>query len=110
MQKRENAEREFVTRTRLISGTDLAERDLDPAFARGSSLIPNRDIGMNLRSQLYPLSQDETEAAAGLIRYLGMANMGEFTLEASCDSLQSHSTRPLEFNLPVRFSFQHYFV
>ena len=79
----------------------MAERDLDPDFARGASLIPNRDVGMNLRSQLYPLSHDESEAAAGLIKYLGMANLGEFSIERSCVLLQSHSTRPLEFNLPV---------
>ena len=85
----------------MISGTDLAERDLDPEFARGASLIPNRDVGMNLRCQLYPLSRDESEAAAGLIKYLGLANLGEFSLDQSCLLLQQHPSRPLEFNLPV---------
>ena len=91
-------------KTRLISGTDLTEKDLDPEFARGNSLIPTRDIGMNLRCQLFPVSRDETQSAAGLIRYLGISSVGEFNLEKACTHLINHESRPLDFHFPVIFN------
>ena len=101
MSEQAQAERAFITQTRLISGTDLTEKDLDPDFARGNSLIPTREVGMNLRCQLFPVSRDETQSAAGLIRYLGMHSVGEFSIEKSCTHLINHESKPLEPHFPV---------
>ena len=76
----------------------MTEYDLDPEFAMGGE---ERDPGMNLRTQLYALSKDESECATGLIRYLGMKDMSEFSLQATCLKLQSHPKKPLKINLPV---------
>ena len=99
--EQEAAERAFATQSRLISGTDLTERDLDPDFAKGSSLVPNREPGMNLRSQLFAVSKDESECVAGLLRYLGMNSIGEFRIETACTTLINHPSKPLEPHFPV---------
>ena len=98
------AERAFAVQSRLISGTDLTEKDLDPDFARGSSLIPNRDSGMNFRCQLYAVSKDESECVAGLLRYLEMNSISEFRIESACSVLINHPSKPLEPNFPVSSS------
>ena len=95
------AERAFAVKTRLVSGTDLTEKDLDPDFARGNSLIPSRDIGMNLRCQLFPVSRDETQSATGLVRYLGLNSVADFNIERSCTHLINHDSKPLEPHFPV---------
>ena len=97
--EQEAAERAFATQSRLISGTDLTERDLDPDFARGNSLVPNRDLGMNLRCQLFAVSKDETECVAGLLKYLGMNSISEFRIETACSILVNHPNKPLDYRL-----------
>ena len=101
MDEQEIAERAFSLRTRLVSGTDLTEKDLDPSFARGNSLIPSRDTGMNLRCQLFAVSKDETKCAAGLIKYLNLSSLGQFSIETACTHLLNHESKPLEFHFPV---------
>ena len=106
------AERAFAIQSRLISGTDLTEKDLDPDFARGNSLIPNREPGMNFRCQLYPVSKDESECVAGLLRYLGMNSISEFRIESACSALINHPDKPLEPHFPVSItrSIDRYFL
>ena len=87
----------------MISGTNLTEKDLDPEFARGNSLIPDRDPGMNLRSQLYAVPKDESESVAGLLRYLGMNSIAEFRIESAYTFLINDSSKPLEPHFPVSF-------
>ena len=99
--EQETAERAFAAQSRLISGTDLTERDLDPDFARGNSLIPNREPGMNFRCQLYAVSKDESECVAGLLRYLGMNSIAEVRIESACSILINHPDKPLEPHFPV---------
>ena len=84
-----------------MSGTNLTERDLDPEFAQGNNLIPTRDPGMNLRSQLYAVSKDESECAVGLLRYLGLNSIGEFRIEKAYSFLLNDSSKPLEPHFPV---------
>ena len=81
----------------------MTEKDLDPEFARGNTLIPERDSGMNLRSQLYAISKDESESVVGLLRYLGMSSIAEFRIETAYSFLVNHSSRPLESHFPVSF-------
>ena len=95
------AERAFAVHSRLISGTDLTEKDLDPDFVRGNNLIPDREPGMNFRCQLYPVSKDESKCVVGLLRYLGMNSLAEFRIESACSVLINHPDKPLEPNFPV---------
>ena len=53
------AEKNFLRQKRLESGRRLSEEDLDPKFA--SSRLPNREVGTNLRSQLFAYLTRETE-------------------------------------------------
>lgn len=99
--EQEAAERAFATQSNLISGTDLTERDLDPEFARGNNLIPDREPGMNLRSQIYAVSKDESECVVGLLKYFGMNSISEFRIDSACSFLINHPEKPLEPQFPV---------
>ena len=92
-------ERDYMSCVRLMSGLDLTEQDLDPEFARGSE--PSREVGMNLRTQLFALSRDEEKCASGLLKYLGMSDIKEFNLTNSYQKLIHHPKKPLEIKLPV---------
>ena len=98
-----DAEREYMSCVRLMSGMELTEHDLDPEFARETE--PDHQPGMNLRTQLYPLSPDEEKCAAGLLKYLGMTDIKEFTLVNCYQKLNRHPRKPLEIKLPVSTSF-----
>ena len=79
--------------------TSLTEADLDPEFAAGMGT--NRESGMNLRTQLYPLSKDENACAVGLLKYLEIPDISEFSLSNVYSKLESHPKRPLEITIPV---------
>ena len=84
---------------RLVLDTSLTEADLDPDFAAGMGV--NRESGMNLRTQLYPLSKDESQCAAGLLKYLGIPDISDFNLSTVYSKLEQHPKRPLEITIPV---------
>ena len=85
--------------SRLVMDTSLTEADLDPEFAAGMGV--NRENGMNLRTQLYPLSRDESKCAAGLLKYLGIPDISDFSLSVVYSKLEQHPKRPLEITIPV---------
>ena len=89
-----------MSESRLVIDTSLTEVDLDPEFAAGRGV--SREPGMNLRTQLYPLSKDELACAAGLLQYLEIPDISECSLSKVYSKLENHPKRPLEITIPVR--------
>ena len=105
-QARDAEEVREIAETRLVVDTSLTEADLDPEFAAGMGT--NRESGMNLRTQLYPLSKDELACATGLIKYLEIVDISDFNLSNVYSKLESHPKKPLEITIPVRFHYKGY--
>ena len=88
-----------MSNVRLVVDTSLTEADLDPEFAAGMGT--NRESGMNLRTQLYPLTKDEHACATGLLKYLEIPDISDFSLSNVYAKLENHPKRPLEITIPV---------
>lgn len=99
MAKVAKAEREFLRARRLESGKGLSDEELDSEFA--TSRGPNREIGVNLRSQLFPLPKDVDLCCAGLFRYLKLDQTTQFTLAKALAVMDRGEDQPLETRLPV---------
>ena len=93
------AEKNFLRQKRLESGRRLSEEDLDPKFA--SSRLPNREVGTNLRSQLFALSKEPELCCVGLFKYLDLSNLCKFNIETAVAALATSPDRPLQNKLPV---------
>ena len=99
------AERNYLRQKRLESGRKLSEEDLDPEFA--SSRLPSREVGTNLRSQLFALSKEPELCCVGLFKYLDLSNLCDFKIETAVAALATSPDYPLQNKLPVSLDLNH---
>ena len=82
----------------------MTDLDLDPEF--GSSRGPNREQGMNIRSQLFALSRDPEKCCIGLLKHLSIDDPLKFGIAMALANLHNKTDRPFETHMPVRFYFE----